>query len=253
MEFFRYSRVEERPMRSLAGLLLLALASPIPQGLPDPAPFDAVLAARARDGGFDYRGVTGQERKRLAAYISNLGDARPAEMTPNERMAFWVNAYNAMALAIVLDRYPVTSIQEISGAFKSLRRKIAGQELSLDDIENRLRETRDPRFHFLIVCASESCPALAPQAYTAETIAAELDRRTIAFINDPSKNSLDRRSGKILLSRIFDWNRMEFERSGGTLLRFIARYAPDPQTAAWLGSAAYKPRFIEYDWRLNQR
>ena len=89
-------------------------------------------------------------------------------------------------------------------------------------------------------------------AINRETLA-EIGDATRAFIADPSKNSFDRRSGKILLSRIFDWNRVEFERSGGTLLRFIARYAPDRETAAWLGSAAYKPRFIEYDWRLNQR
>lgn len=241
-------------MRLLAALLSLAVAAtPTPQGVPDPAPYDAVLALRARDGGFDYRGTTGQDRKRLAAYLANLGDARPAEMTPNERMAFWVNAYNAMAIAVVLDRYPVTSIQDISGAFKSLRRRIAGEELSLDDIENRLRQTKDPRFHFLIVCASESCPTLAPTAYTAETIPAELDRRTRAFINDPSKNSFDRRSGQILLSKIFEWNRLEFEGAAGSVLKFVARYAPDRQTASWLGGVAYRPRFIEYDWRLNQR
>ena len=85
--------------RRLAAFLVLAVL-PLCAGAasPDPAPFDAVLKERARHGGFDYAGTTGQDRKRLAAYLSNLGDARPAGMSADERKAFFINAYNAIAI-----------------------------------------------------------------------------------------------------------------------------------------------------------
>jgi uncharacterized protein DUF547 len=241
-------------MNAPAALLLLAaFLSPQPEGIPDPAPFDAVLAGRAREGGFDYRGATGQDRKRLAAYLANLGDARPAQMSADEKKAFYVNAYNAMAIGIVLDRYPIRSIRDVDGAFKKIRRRIGGEELSLDDVENRLRQLNDPRFHFAIVCVSESCPPLAARAYTAAKVSAELDRQGRAFVNDPKKNVIDRARGRVAVSKIFDWNRAEFERDAGSLTKFVARYVDDRETSAWLATAAPPPRFLDYDWRLNQR
>lgn len=236
----------------LATLLLATSLSPQPEGVPDPAPLDAVLAGRARGGGFDYRGTTGQDRKRLAAYLSNLGDARPEPMSPDEKKALYINAYNAMAIAIVLDRYPVKSIMEIDGAFRKIRRRIGGRELSLDEIEERLRELNDPRFHFAIVCASESCPPLAQRAYEPRTISAALDRQARAFVNDPSKNVVDRPRNQIALSKIFDWNRTEFERDAGSVTKFVARYVADGETASWLASTRERPQFLEYDWALNQ-
>jgi uncharacterized protein DUF547 len=240
-------------MTALAAMLLLAaLPSPRPPGLPDPAPFDAVLAARARNGGFDYRGATGQDRKRLAAYLANLGDARPGQMSADEKKAFYVNAYNAMAIGIVLDRYPIRSIRDVDGAFKRIRRRIGGEELSLDEVENRLRELKDARFHFAIVCVSESCPPLRPAAYRSQTISADLDRQGRAFVNDRKKNAIDA-GAKIALSKIFDWNRAEFEREAGSVGRFVARYVDDRNAASWLASANPRLRFLEYDWSLNQR
>ncbi len=242
-------------MRTFATVALLAAAAlPVrPESLPDPAPFDAVLSARARDGGFDYRGAAGQDKKRLAAYLANLGDARPDTMTTDEKKAFYINAYNAMAIGIVLDRYPIKSIRDVESAFQKLRRKIAGQELSLDDVENRLRELKDARIHFAIVCVSESCPPLAGKAYRAQTVSAALDRQGRAFVNDPNRNRIERAKKSIVLSRIFDWNRKEFERDAGSVLKFVARYADDRETASWLASTSQPPQFLEYDWSLNQR
>ena len=241
-------------MIALGPAVLAASLSAVPGGMPDPAPFDAVLAARARRGGFDYRGATGQDRKRLAAYLANVGDARPGEMTPDEKKAFYINAYNAMAIGIVLDRYPLSSIRDVDGAFRKIRRKVGGQDLSLDDVEDRLRDLEDARFHFAIVCASESCPPLAPAAFRPATVSSELDRQARAFVNDPTKNVIDRAGGRLLLSKVFDWNRQEFERDAGSLGGFLARYVADRSTAAWLASGnPPPPRFLEYDWSLNQR
>ena len=242
-------------MKVLAASLILGLGLTESgrAALPDPGPFDAVLAARARGGGFDYRGATGQDRKRLAAYLANLGDARPSAMTPDERKAFYVNAYNAMAIGIVLDRYPIKSIMDVDNAFKKIERRIGGEALSLDRIENKLRSFDDPRFHFAIVCVSESCPPLASRAYTAEKVSAVFERQARAFVNDPRRNAIDRAKGRLSLSRIFDWNRKEFERDAETVSKYVARYIADRETAAWLAARAQKPEFLDYDWKLNQR
>ena len=235
---------------------LLASALALGAGQPDPAAFDAILAERARAGGFDYRGATGQDRKRLAAYLSNLGDADPSAMSPEERKAFLINAYNAMTIAIVLEGNPkpVKSIMDIEGAFKSIRRRIGREMLTLDEIENRLRETRDARIHFAIVCAAKSCPPLAPRAYRADGLSAALDAQGRAFVGDRSKNvlSVSPPPGRLALSKIFDWNRGEFERDGGTLPKYVARFVTEPALAKWLETYPKAPEFLEYDWALNQ-
>ncbi len=221
-------------------------------GLPDPAPLDAVLQARAKKGGFDYAGATGQDRKRLSAYMANLGDAQPAAMGPDEKKAFYINAYNAAAIVTVLEKYPVKSITEIDGAFNKAKHKVGGEMLTLDQIENRLREARDARIHFAIVCASKSCPPLAARAYTAEGLSESLDRQGRAFVNDPSKNAMDRAKGRVALSKIFFWNRKEFERDGGSLSRYVSKYVNDPAAGAWLAGVSKEPEFLDYDWALNQ-
>ncbi len=219
---------------------------------PDPAVWNAILDARARSGGFDYRGATGQDRKRLAAYLSNLGDADPAAMAPEERKAFWINAYNAAAVALVLDHYPVASIRDVDGAFDRVRRRLGGAARTLDDVENLLRATGDARIHFAIVCASRSCPPLRPRAYAAAGLSETLDMQGRAFVADPSKNVIDRARNRVVLSKIFSWDRKEFERDGGTLLSYVARFVTDPAASSWLRTFPEPPEFLEYDWSLNQ-
>jgi hypothetical protein len=239
--------------RRIAGLSLLLLlpAGPGLAAVPDPAPFDAVLEARAKNGGFDYAGASGQDRKRLAAYLANLGDAQPSSMTPDEKKAFYINAYNAIAIETLLDN-PGKGIRDISGAFTSARWRVGGEKSSLDDIENRLRDMKDARIHFAIVCASRSCPPLAPRAYTAAAIGEALEKQGRAFVNDPSRNSIDRARGRLALSKIFHWSRKEFERDGGTLLKFVSRYAADAATASYIATYPKDPEFLDYDWSPNQ-
>jgi hypothetical protein len=232
----------------LIGLLPAVLLG---AGLPDPAPFDAVLEARARNGGYDYRGTTGQDKKRLAAYLSNLGDADPARMAADERKAFWINAYNAWAIQTLLDN-PGKKITDVAGAFDKSKHRVGGEGLTLDEIENRLREMKDARIHFAIVCASKSCPPLASRAYRAEGLSEALDRQARDFVNDRGRNSIDRNRERIALSMIFKWNRKEFERDAATLKRYVSTYLLDPAAAQWLGSVPKEPEFLEYDWAPNQ-
>jgi hypothetical protein len=241
-------------VKSLACALVFTFAlEPLASasGVPDPAPFDAVLEKRARNGGFDYAGTDGQDRKRLAAYLSNLGDARPAAMTADEKKAFSINAYNAIAIETLLEN-PGRKIKDIGGAFSRTRHRVGGEMLTLDDIENRLRDMRDARIHFAIVCASKSCPPLAPRAYTAAGLNEALERQGHAFVNDPSRNVIDKARGRVALSKIFHWDRKEFERDGGTLLKFVSRYANDAATTSFLATYPRDPEFLDYDWSPNQ-
>jgi hypothetical protein len=236
-----------------ASVLIVGMApATSPAAQPDTAVFDAILTSRARGGGFDYRGATGQDRKRLAAYLSNLGDADPKAMGGEERKAFSINAYNAMAIAIVLERYPVKSIRDIDGAFNTIRKRIGREMLTLDDIENRLRDTQDARIHFAIVCASKSCPPLSGKAYRSDGLSAALDAQGRAFVNDASKNVFDRAADRVALSKIFDWNRKEFERDGGSLPKYVSRFVSEPALGKWIETRALPPEFLEYDWALNQ-
>ena len=218
---------------------------------PDPAPLDAVLAARAKNGGFDYRGTDGQDKKRLSAYLANVGDAQPAAMSADERKAFYINAYNVIAIETLLEN-PGKKIIDIDGAFKTAKHRVGGEMLTLDEIENRLRQFQDARIHFAIVCASKSCPPLTSKAYRAEGLSAALDRQGREFVSDPTKNRIDKAKGQITLSMIFNWNRKEFERDGGTLPKYVAKYVTDPASASWLAASTREPEFLEYDWNPNQ-
>ena len=229
-------------------LFLTALARA--SGVPDPAALDAVLERRARNGGFDYAGADGQDRKRLAAYATNLGDAQPAAMTADEKKAFYINAYNVFAIETILAS-PGKKITDIGGAFNREKHRVGGEMLTLDDIENRLRDVKDARIHFAIVCASKSCPPLAAHAYTAAGLNEALERQGRAFVNDSTKNVIDRAKGRVALSKIFHWDRKEFERDGGTLMKFVSRYG-DAATASWLAAYPKEPEFLDYDWSPNQ-
>jgi hypothetical protein len=236
----------------VVSLLLSALLAAAAPGSPDPAAFDAVLAARARAGGFDYRGTTGQDKKRLAAYLANLGDARAEAMRPGERKAFFINAYNAIAIQTLLEN-PGRKILDVPGAFDKKTWRVAGKERTLDQIEKvDLKAFGDPRIHFAIVCASASCPPLAPKAYREEGLEEALERQARLFVNDPRRNQLGGAEGRIALSKIFEWNRAEFETKGQTLPAAVARWVTDPAARERLQSHTGPIDFLEYDWSPNQ-
>jgi hypothetical protein len=172
-------------------------------------------------------------------------------MNADERKAFYINAYNVVAIETLLEN-PGKKIVDIDGAFKTAKHRVGGEMVTLDEIENRLRQFQDARIHFAIVCASKSCPPLASKAYRAEGLSAALDRQGREFVNDPTKNRIDKAKGMITLSMIFNWNRKEFERDGGTLQKYVSKYVADAATASWLSSSAKEPEFLEYDWNPNQ-
>lgn len=164
-----------------------------------------------------------------------------------EKLAFYINTYNILALKMVLDHWPVDSIKDVGNLLSPVWKKtagmIGGQEVSLDAIENEvLRPMGEPRIHFAIVCASVSCPDLRTEPYTSEKLNAQLETQAKSFLNNAKKGLND--DGKVIhVSKIFDWFEKDFKAVGGI-------EALIHQHRSGLSKSAIKAD-IEYDWSLN--
>ncbi|MBI3074332.1 MAG: DUF547 domain-containing protein [Deltaproteobacteria bacterium] len=223
-----------------------------------------VLARYVSNGVVDYAGLKSEGEASLGAALRAFERVCKADydrFTAREKLAFWVNAYNAYTLRLILDDYPVKSIRDIGFLPSAAFRKsfiplfnLRGEALSLNDIEHEIlrKEFREPRLHFVLVCASKGCPALRSAPYRASNIDEELDVATRAFVRDASKNRYNASTRTLQLSSIFKWYRDDFEHSVGTLESFFARYATDDVAQA-LKESKVKVTFLAYDWALNGR
>jgi hypothetical protein len=258
----------------------LLAASPARAQAPlfDHSAWDAVLAAHVSARGVDYAGLQAN-RATLDEYVRGLGtvDATTFDAWPRaEQVAYLINAYNALVLASVIDKYPIrrslrpaalvrpaNSIWQIAGFFDGIRHRAAGRELTLDDIEHRwLRDVlAEPRVHFALVCAARSCPPLREAAFVAARLDEQLDDQARRFFRDPGANQFDRGGGRVRLSSILKWFGEDFERfapaAGFTgsaaergALAFAARFLP-AETARWLETGRYRIEYLDYDWSLN--
>jgi hypothetical protein len=199
------------------------------------------------------------EWKTLDDYLRELVRVSKEEFagfSREQKLAFWIDAYNAYTVRLILDHYPVSSIRSIGllpgAAFRSAFIPLLGEKLTLNEIEDRLRRMDEPRIHFAIVCASKSCPELRTEAYRADALDRQLDAAARGFLRDPGKNRWDAASRTLALSSIFKWFRGDFERSGASLLGYVARYL-DPAIRIAVESGPVRIEFLDYDWSLNGR
>jgi len=167
-----------------------------------------------------------------------------------ERMSFYINAYNLLAIKIVTDHWPVDSIKDAGSLFTTVWKKpagtVGGQAVTLDQIEHHiLRPMGDPRIHMAIVCASVSCPDLRPEAYTAAHLDAQLNDQARRFLANPGKG-LRLESRHIRLSRIFNWFETDFRVYGG-VRQFILKFRADLPT-----NYEIEPD-LHYNWSLNYK
>ena len=220
--------------------------------------WSSLLRRYVHDGLVDYEGWKRQGVGELNNYLATLSSVCTADeraANRDERLAFWINAYNAFTVKLILDHYPVRSIRSIGWLpFKKKFIPMPGlrkEDLSLDDIENDIlrKELGEPRIHFAIVCASRSCPKL--QAFRADGLASQLDQAGRDFIQDSSKNRYDAAKRTFYASSIFKWFRADFERAKGSLAAFIGQYA-QPEVAAALKQGDVRIEFLDYDWSLNR-
>ncbi len=204
----------------------------------------------------DYRALrSSPEWKRV---VKSLDGARPDALASKDaKLAFWINAYNVLAIDVVLGGYPLDSIKDRGGFITPVWRidagRVGGTMRTLHEIEHEiLRPMGDPRIHAAIVCASTSCPSLRREPFRAATVDAQLDDALRTFLADTRKGlAIDRDAKRVTLSSIFDWFAEDF---GGAakVLTYLTPYAPE-QDQAWLRANARGARvaYFDYDWRLN--
>ncbi|WP_265240717.1 DUF547 domain-containing protein [Muriicola sp. Z0-33] len=181
----------------------------------------------------------------LEKYLEYLANNTPERQVDiNERLAYYINLYNAATVKLVLDNYPVQSIKDIDSPWGKKRVRVGGKMLSLGHIEHKiLRKMNEPRIHFAINCASFSCPKLLNEAFVAQSIPSQLQRVTIDFINDKTRNIITK--DRLQLSNIFKWYKKDFTHSS-SLAEYINAYTNES-----IESNA-KIQFLKYNWNLNE-
>ena len=217
----------------------------------DHAAFDALLRTHVRDGRVDYAGIKARAAKPLDAYLSAISRADLRGLSREAQLAFYLNAYNALVIGEVVRRWPgIRSVKSVDGFFDRQRHTVAGASATLNDLENKIIRARfnDPRIHFALVCAARSCPPLTSSAFEPKTLGRTLDGLARAFIRSPSGVQVV--GGEVRASRIFDWYAVDFQKSAGSVLAFLARYHP---LGKQLADGKHRLSFLDYDWALNGR
>lgn len=220
----------------------------------DHSAFDAILRAHVRDGAVNYAALKAEHSDELAGYVASLAEADPNGFTgADDELAFWLNAYNAFVIGGVLARYPeIEKVTDVGDFFKRARWKAAGGIYSLDQIENDIVRSKfeDPRIHFVLVCAAQSCPPLQAHAMDPTMLQEQLDRATREAVNDPKYVTIDPDGRVLRLTRIMSWYKQDFVEKDGSLEAFLQRYLDEPARNQ-LAQADFTIEFMEYDWALN--
>ena len=210
-----------------------------------------LLKKNVNKGVVNYQGFKNDEA-RLDAYLDILAQTDTKSLSRNGRFAFYINAYNAWTIKLILSGYPgIKSIKDLGSLFKSPWKKticrIDGKVISLDDIEhNILRpEFKDPRVHFAINCASKGCPPLRADPYEEKSLDHQLDDAARSFINDPNRTYF--KESNLYVSSIFKW----FSEDFGDVTFFISKYAAGKLKKEFEFNTVIRVKYLDYDWSLN--
>lgn len=197
-----------------------------------------------QNGTLNYKGVRSQQAA-LDRYLKELADHAPTSAwNSNQKMAYWMNAYNAFTVKLILDNYPLKSIMDLDKPWDKKFISLGGKTYSLNQIENEILRRYSPLVHFGINCASISCPKLHNEAFTGENVGRILTQLTRNFINDSKYNQTGSSNPK--LSSIFDWYSKDFTNNGkSSVITFINRYASN-QT-----DEGATLQYLDYNWSLN--
>lgn len=212
--------------------------------------FDKFLKKNVtQEGVVDYKEII-NDKASLDSYIAYLEKTSPNKNWSDDKTkAFWINAYNAYTIQLIVDNYPVKSILNINKAGKDAWHQkfavVGGASYTLNDIEHEIlrKDFSDPRIHVGVNCASFSCPPIANFAFTENNVEVELERMMKDFVNDLSRNLITPK--KITLSKIFDWYKVDFIKKG-SLVDYINSYSDIELTKKT------KVRYMEYNWNLNE-
>jgi hypothetical protein len=235
-------------------------------------PFDQLLDLYVRDGLVYYRAVRA-ERGRLDRYVAALGSVTRATYngwSREQKIAFWINAYNAFVLQTAASAYPPrgNSIRNVPGAFDKRPRRAAGRTVTLDEIENKiLPEFRDPRVYFALGRGALGSGRLRSEAYTAARLEDQLRAQTTDFLERQNHLRIDQLTGEVAISPIVGWHEAEFIGAYGGVER-AGRYADRspieravlmlidpvllPGERSYLAKGQFKVTYQDFDWNLNE-
>jgi hypothetical protein len=222
------------------------------------------------------------EPEKLLAFITELRNLDRKDFdkwSDNEKMAFWLNAYNALTLKAIIDNYPIkssffrsriypkNSIRQISGVWDKINFKVMGQNLTLGHIEHKILRVKfdNPGIHIAMVCVAIGCPPLRNEPYTGEKLQEQLDDQTRRFLANFDKFKIKRTDNRIYLSPIFKWFASDFikkyspqkgigrhNKEKSAVLNFIASYLDNSQKDYVL-AGKFRIKYLKYDWSLNEQ
>jgi hypothetical protein len=223
-------------MKILLSSLLLIAACSVQAG------YEEVLAAYVDSNGMvDYSALS-RNRTSLDQYIASLEHPATTGWSEQDWIAFWINAYNARTLQVIIDHYPVPSIKKIRGAWSRLKFPVLGEERTLDDIEHSIlrKQFHEPRIHMALVCAARSCPKLRNEAYKGKHLHEQLSEQSRDFLSRPDRFVIEGEHARI--SPIFKWFKRDFD----SVPEFIFRYSG-------VDISGMKIKYQSYDWSLNEQ
>lgn len=205
---------------------------------------DAFLKAHVSNGLVDYKAITA-DSKELESLITMIENAEVAKSGSKDYQAFYINAYNLHVINGIVT-YNLKSPLDKAGFFDKIKVTVAGEKLTLNDIENKkLRAVvKDARFHFVLVCGALGCPPLINTAYKPELLESQLETQTKKAINNDQFIRVNK--NKVAVSQIFEWYKVDFTTNGSTILKFIDKYREQP-----LPEKA-KLSFYTYNWKVNK-
>lgn len=250
---------------STAALAATLLAGPLTgQDRFDHSPFDGLLRAHVREGIVDYAAF--RAAPAFPQYLARLAAFDPAPLPREEQLAFWINAYNAYTIQLILAHDETKSIRNINktggiikgyGPWTEKLAVVGGTAYGLDHIEQKIiRPTyQEPRIHFALVCAAMGCPPLRSEAYSGARLEEQLEDQGRTFLRgSPAKNRVELATRSVYVSQVFKFRdyAKDFGGSREAVARFIARwYEPGPERDLLEGGAWKTFEYTDYDWTLN--
>ncbi len=214
--------------------------------------FDDLLKANVdEDGMVNYAAF--KSNKQFEEYLNSIESADISKLSKEDKLAFYINAYNATVIKNVLDHLPIKSPMDVDGFFNKIKHTIVGKEITLDELEHKYALKIEPTLsHFGLVCAAISCPKLLAKVYDGKTVFMQLEENAQVYLNDLQKNKLDRENNILYMSEIFKWFKNSFIKKYGSLKNSAIQFMND-NDAKYLNENEVTIKYMKYNWKLNEQ
>ena len=238
-------------MKSLLIVLVLLLgcnSTPSASSF-DHSAFDKLLKHNVNKKGLvNYEGFKNNDS--FKKYLKQIGEASVDKFSESEKLAFYINTYNALIIKNVLDHPNIKSPMEVDGFFKKIKFEVAGEHITLDELEHNYTLKIDGVLpHFGLVCGAKSCPKLIAKSYSSKDVFKQLKKNAKEFLGDKSRNYYDKENDTLHLSAIFNWFKGYFETKYGTLTKAV-KLLSSKKIGLDISSST-KVKFLKYNWKLN--